>query len=146
MRAALASKGLAPALIRLPAGETVVSTPQPVWRPAADQLCQFSGGDCRDRDLGGQCGDYRGVMPIDDHRRVEKTGGHLETLIDRVVELGSKPAMIDPYRPYTLTGSGANATVVLPRVPRPPVTMTSHLLKFPVGTTTRIELSEHQPK
>lgn len=55
---------------------------------------QFGKSDGADRRLVGKCGSDGGVIPLDEHGRVEQAEGHLQALIDHAIEVGSEFAEV----------------------------------------------------
>jgi len=56
---------------------------------------QFGKGDGADSGLVGECRSDGGVIPIDDHGRVEQADGHLQVLIDDAIEVGPEVAEVN---------------------------------------------------
>jgi hypothetical protein len=66
-------------------------TPPGETRPSG----QLGKSDRADRCLVGKRGGNGGVIPVDDDGRVEQTDGHLEILIDDVIEVGLEVGKVD---------------------------------------------------
>jgi len=56
---------------------------------------QFGKGDGADRGLVGERRSDGGVIPIDEHRRVEQADRHLQALIDDAIEVGPELAEVN---------------------------------------------------
>ena len=56
---------------------------------------QLGKGDRTDRRLLGERGSDIGVVPVDDHGRVQQSGGHLQALVDDAIEVGSELREVD---------------------------------------------------